>query len=91
MSNVVEHVSTREQQDGDQADSRPEVAVRDHGPDIGGGHCKEGNDTEDGCSGDGDFDVVDGTDELGMWAVGELAFEPGLNRIGFGDTVEHRR
>lgn len=90
MSNVVEHVSAREQQDGNQADSRPEVAVRYYWPDVWGSHGEEGNDTQDGCGGDGDFDVVDGTDELGVRAVGELAFEPGLNGVGFGDAVEDK-
>lgn len=67
FANMVEHVSAREQQDRDQADRRPEVAVLNDGQNIWRGHAEERDQTEDARQDDGDLDVVDWTVERRMW------------------------
>lgn len=44
FADVVEHVARREEQDGDERDSGPDVAVLDHGHDVWVGDGAEGYD-----------------------------------------------
>ena len=80
---MVEHVSAREQQYRNQRDRSPQVAVLDDGQDIRGCHGEESDETEDCGGDDGDFDVVDWTDEGWVRAVGEMAGKPGVDGIRF--------
>jgi len=67
--NVIEHVSAREQQDGDQTDGSPEVAVLDDGENVGRRDGEEGDDAEHRRNGDRNPHVVDRTHERWVWYV----------------------
>jgi hypothetical protein len=90
LADVVEHVSAREEQNSDQADGSPEVAVLNDRQKVRRGDGKEGEDTNDGgCHGD-DLHVVDRA--LNGWVrrVGEMAAEPcvdGFGLVGAGSCV----
>ena len=73
FSNVVEHVSAREEENGNQADGGPSVPVLDHGQDVWCRDCEEGDHAQDCGEDEGDFEVVDWSDEGWVWDVGELA------------------
>ena len=63
LADVVEHVATGEEEDGDQADGCPEVAALEDGEDIGSSDGESGDRAEDGYGGSDDLDVVDRTGE----------------------------
>ena len=71
------------QQDSDEGDGGPEIAVLDDGEDVRCGDGEEGDEAEDGGSDDGDFDVVYWAHEGRVWAVGEMTTQPGVNWVGF--------
>jgi hypothetical protein len=90
LADVVEHVSTCEEQNGNQADGSPEVAVLDDRQKVRRGDGKEGEDTDDsGCYGD-DLHVVDWALDGWVRRVGEMAAEPcvdGFGLVGTGRVV----
>jgi hypothetical protein len=90
LADVVEHVSAREEQNGDQADGSPEVAVLNDWQEVRCGDGKEGEDTDDsGCYGD-DLHVVDRTLDGWVGRVGEMAAEPcvdGFGLVGAGRVL----
>jgi hypothetical protein len=90
LADVVEHVSAREEENGDQADGGPEVAVLNDRQKVRRGDCEEGEDTDDsGCYGD-DLHVVDWALDGWVRRVGEMAAEPcvdGFGLVGTGRVV----
>lgn len=60
LADVVEHVTTGEEQNGDQADGSPEVAALNDGQCVRGSYGESGNGSEDGSGGGNDLDPVDG-------------------------------
>lgn len=90
LADVVEHVSAREEQDSDQADGGPEVAVLNDRQKVRSGDCEESEDTDDsGCYGD-DLYVVDWALDRWVRRVGEMAAEPcvdGFGLVGTGRSV----
>jgi hypothetical protein len=90
LADVVEHVSAREEQNGDQADGSPEVAVLDDGQEVRCGDGEEGEDTDDsGCYGN-DLHVVDRALDGWVGRVGKMAAEPsvdGFGLVGAGRVV----
>lgn len=86
LANVVEHVTAGEEQDHDQADSSPEVAVLDNGKDVGRGNSQECEDT-DNRGGDGDdLNIVDRTLDRRVRRVGKMAAQPCVNGFGLVGT-----
>lgn len=59
FSDMVEHVSARKEQDGDQADPGPEITVLNHGQDVRLRDGDEGDQAEDDRCGGDQADVVD--------------------------------
>ena len=73
---MIEHVSTCEEKDKDQADGSPDVAVLNQWCYVWPSNTYETNDTEE-CRGHGNIEhVVDRSMHLGVWAVGEMASDP---------------
>lgn len=82
LADVVEHVSAGEEQDKNQADGGPQVAVLDDGKDVGRSDSEEGNDTNDSsCDGD-NLDIVDRTLDRWVRGVGKMAAKPRVHRLG---------
>jgi hypothetical protein len=82
---VVEHVSASEEQDENQADGGPQVAVLDDGKDVGRSDCEEGEDTNDSGRDSNDLDIVDRTLDRRVRGVGEVTAQPrvdGLSLVG---------
>ena len=61
FSNVIEHVPTCKQQDSDQTDSSPQVAVLNDGRDVGVCHCDEREQTQQNGYRHPDPCIVDGS------------------------------
>ena len=86
LANVIEHVTAGEEQDHDQADGSPEVAVLDNGENVGRGNSQECEDTDNGgCDGD-DLNIVDGTLDRRVRRVGKMAAQPCVNGLGLVGT-----
>ena len=82
LADVVEHVSRGEEQDGDQGERGPEVAVLEERENVGRGDGESGDTSEDGGGDGDDLDPVDGARDLGLRDVsGELAGDPGVNLL----------
>lgn len=80
---MVEHVSGGEEQDGDQREGSPEVAVLEEGQNVGIGNGDDSDSSED-SGGDGDdLHPVDRTRDLGLGNIaGELAGDPAVDLFG---------
>lgn len=77
-----------EEEDGDQAEGGPEVAVLEHGDDIGRRDGNEGDCTQDGGGHGDDLDPVDRADDGRLGDVGgELTRDEGVDRFGGLGTV----
>lgn len=85
LADVVEHVATGEEKDGDQADCGPEVAALDDGEDIRGSDSASSDRSKDGYSSGNDLDVVDGTNDRRSRTC-DMAGEPGMDGFGSDDT-----
>jgi hypothetical protein len=83
LADVVEHVSAGEEQNSDQADGSPEVAVLDDREEVGCSDSQECEDTDDGSRDSDDLHIVDGA--LNRWVkrVGEMTTKPCMNGLGF--------
>lgn len=86
LADVVEHVSAGEEQDENQADGGPEVAVLDDGKDVGRGDGEECEDTDDGSCDGNDLDIVDGTLDRWVRGVGKVTAQPRVNRLSLVGT-----
>ena len=84
---MVEHVARSEEQDGNEGDGGPEVAVLDDGEDVRAGDGSEGDEAEDGDGGDDQLLPVKGTLEVGGWRVGKMTREPIVDRLGLVDAA----
>jgi hypothetical protein len=78
---VVEHVSASEEQDSDQTDSGPEVAVLDDWENVGRGDGQESENTDDSSRDGDDLHVVDRTLDWWVRRVRKMAAEPCVNRL----------
>lgn len=88
LADVVEHVSAREEQNGDQTDGSPEVAVLNDRKEIRCGDCEEGEDADDSGSHGDDLHIVDRATDWWVRRVGEMAAKPCVDRFGLVGTVE---
>ena len=78
FSNMVEHVSAREQQNHDQTDTSPQVAVLNDRHNIRVCHCDEREQSQENSDGDSNFCKVDGTLDLGIISGWEMAKYPAM-------------
>jgi len=76
FSDVIEHVSTCEEENHNQADSSPDVAVLDDWDKKWPGNGTKGYRAENGCSDGNDTSPVDWSLDGGMWFTWELACDP---------------
>jgi hypothetical protein len=82
LADVVEHVSAGEEQNSDQADGSPEVAVLDDREQVGCSNSQEGEDTNDSSS-DGDYlHIVDRTLDWWVRRIGKMTAKPCVDRLG---------
>jgi hypothetical protein len=83
LADVVEHVAAREEQHGDQTEGGPQVAVLQHGDNVGPGNGEKRHTAEHGSCDGHDLDVVDGARDLGPGCVaGDEAGDPGVDLLG---------
>ena len=86
LADVVEHVSTGEEQDKDQADGGPQVAVLDDWKDVGRGDGEECEGTDDSSRDGDDLDIVDRTLDRWVRGVGKVTAQPRVNRLSLVGT-----
>jgi hypothetical protein len=89
LANVVEHVSAGKEQDSDQADGSPEVAVLDDREEVGCGDSQECEDTDDSSRDSDDLHIVDRTLDRWVRRVGKMTAKPcvnGLGLVGAGES-----
>lgn len=82
LANVVEHVSAGEEQDENQADGGPQVAVLDDGKNVGRSDCEEGDDTNDSSGNSDDLDIVDRALDRWVRGIGKVTAKPRVDRLG---------
>ncbi len=82
-------MSGGEEENSDEREGSPEVAILEQRQDIGCGHGESGNNSEyGGCNRD-DLHPVDRARDLGLWnGGGELARDPGVDLFGGLRTVK---
>lgn len=69
---MVEHMTTDEEEDSDQADGSPNIAVLDDRQHISRCTCQRSANTEDNSHGGGPSKPVEGSLHRGVWPVGKL-------------------
>lgn len=79
FTDVVEHVTAGEEQDGDQADGGPQVAVLDNGEEVRRSDEKEGQSTNNSGRDGDDLKVVDRANNWRVRRIGEMAAQPCVN------------
>lgn len=73
LANVIEHVSAREEQHSDQADSSPQVAVLDDGQSVWSSDCDKADNTKDTGGYGNEFEPIEWSIDFRFWAIGKLA------------------
>jgi hypothetical protein len=86
LADVVEHVAAGEEQDKDQADGGPQVAVLDDWKDVGRGDGEECEGTDDSSRDGDDLDIVDRTLDRRVRGVGKVTAQPRVNRLSLVGT-----
>ena len=86
LADVVEHVSAGEEQDHDQADGGPEVAVLEDGRDVGPSNSEECEDADDGRCDSDNLDIVDRALDRRVGRVGKVTAQPRVNGLGLIGT-----
>lgn len=86
LADVVEHVSASEEQDENQADGGPQVAVLDDGKDVGRSDGEESEDADDSSCDSNDLDIVDRTLDRWVRGVGKVTAQPRVNRLSLVGT-----
>ena len=89
--NVVEHVARGEEEDGDEAERGPEVAVLHDGQYVRPCDGAEGDETQRDSCADEDAGVVERSHEGWVLGVGEVAGDPGVDWTGVGGSGDRRR
>lgn len=83
LADVVEHMAGGKEEDSDQGEGCPEVAVLEEGNDVGRGDSDDSDTSKDGGGNGDDLDPVDRARDLGLGDVGgELAGDPGVDLLG---------
>lgn len=84
---MVEHVSAGKEKDSNDADRGPDVAVLEHGQDVGSGGNGKGHDAQHSGYADNPTNPVDRSRDFGVRAIRSMAYQPGTNLFGFGGSV----
>lgn len=79
---MVEHVSTGEQENSDQADGSPEVPILNNRSEVWCSNGEEGDETEDGGRDGYSLDIVEWSRYRGLLALRECSTDPGVDRVG---------
>ena len=75
-------MSGREEEDGDQGEGSPKVAVLEEGKDVGRGNGESSDTSKDGRGDGDDLNPVDGARDLGLGNVGgELTGDPSVDLL----------
>ena len=82
LANVIKHVAAGEKENGDEADSSPHVAVRRKGPGVGPEHVDQGADAGGNDQTKGPGEVVKGSLDSWVWAVGGVTDKPIADLLG---------
>lgn len=79
--NMVEHMATNEEENGDQADGSPNIAVLDDRQHISRRTCQRSANTEDNSHGGGPSKPVEGSLHRRVWSIRKLPRYPGMNLL----------
>lgn len=79
---MVEHVAGGKQQDHDDADGSPEVAVLEEGENVGTSDSGSSEEAQDRDSANDQSHPVEGAVKGRCWSVGEIATEPAVDWFG---------
>ena len=85
---MVEHVTAREEQYGDQAEGGPQVAVLQNGSNVRRCNGDKGDDTKNGGGHGDDLHPVDGTVDGRLGGIGrDVTGQPGMDLLGRWGTL----
>lgn len=82
LADVVVHVARGEQKNRDERDGGPDVAGLEHGHNVRPGDVRGCQAAEGEDRGGNPAHPVDGSFDGGVWAVGEVAGDPGVDYFG---------
>lgn len=82
--NVVEHMTTNKEENGNQADGSPNVAVLNDRQHISRRTGQRSADAEDNGHGGGPSKPVEGSLHRWVWSIGKLPRDPGMNLLSCG-------
>ncbi len=82
LSNVIEHLTAGEEEDGDQAESRPEVAVLNDGQHVRRESREESNGTHENGNPRDNAHIIDRSNQLRLGAVRQVASDPLVELVG---------
>lgn len=79
---MIEHLTTGEEKNGDQADRSPEIAVLDDRKQVGGEDRAEGYDPHQNRNGRDNAHVVDGSNQRRLSSLGQMTTNPLVELFG---------
>lgn len=82
--NMVEHMTTNEQENGNQADGSPNIAILDDRQHISGSTSQRSADAEDNGDSRGPSKPVEGSLHRRVRSIGKLPRDPGMNLLSCG-------
>lgn len=82
LPDVIEHLSTGEQEDGNQTDGSPEVSVLDNRQDIGGQNSDQGDGTHQDRNCRDEAHIVEGSNQRGLGAIRQVTTDPSVQCLG---------
>ena len=88
LPDLVEHITTGKEEDAEQAQASPEVAALDDRQENGPGFGEKTNDSQTTDNGNRPSDPVDRSFEGRMWAIRQVARNPGMDLFGARLTVD---
>lgn len=88
---MVEHVATREQQDGNQATRSPQVSIPDNGKDVWREDREQGDRTQEDRYGGDQTHVVDWAHKRWLRAFGKMTVDPCIDLVGGDRAVDVSR
>lgn len=87
LPDVIEHLSTGEQEDGNQTDGSPEVSVLDNGQNVGRQNSEQGDGTHHNCHCRDEAHIIEGSNQRGLGAIRQVTTDPSVQCLGANWTV----
>lgn len=86
---MIKHVTARKQENSNQTERGPYIAISDYWENVGRQHRKQSHNPHQNCKSRNDSSVIYGTDKRRFWPIRELAVDPGVDLVdGYGTNSQ---